>query len=328
MIYEIYIKLTNGCQLKCEHCYNEIMLNHMHMPKRILDECITWLKNFRLKHKTDTINITFHGGEPMLYKIDDINYFIDETKDLDLSYGMTTNLVYDLTDEHIKLFKRLNPYKNTVLVQTSWDYKIRFNDDEEKVWENNVTKITNEGILVQPIICLTKKLVEECTPKDIFNYITKFTNRFNFERITNTGRALNNNLRPNNDELNKWLFEAYKLYKDSNLIIPIFDGIISSLHGSFIGCRERKCMEKVITINPNGTISACPNMADKIIGDLKLIDMDKKQKLIDFERNVDIRCLMCEYYKYCNGDCCQLTWDETGCPGMKDIIKYELERSS
>lgn len=328
MIYEIYIKLTNGCQLKCEHCYNEIMMNHLHMTDDVLDKVIVWINEFQRNHPSDLINITFHGGEPMLYDIDKIDKVIDLLTG-NFTFGITTNLIYDLTDKHIRLFKRMKPYVNESLVSTSWDYKIRFKGNQQEIWESNVKKLLDNNIKVQPIICLTNTLIKEKTPKDIFDYIGKFTDRFNFERITNTGRAIQNSLRPLNKDLDKWLFDAYKLYEVSNYKIPLFDGIESSLHNSFIGCRERRCMEKVITINPDGSISTCPNMANKCIGNIYKIDDNKKKELILFEKNVDINCLMCKYYQYCNGDCCQLEWDESGCPGMKSILRYktnDLER--
>ena len=81
-------------------------------------------------------------------------------------------------------------------------------------------------------------------------------------------------------------------------------------------------MRTVTTINPNGTISGCPNMANISYGTLKTIDENKRKMLYNFEDNKNIGCLCCKYFKQCNGDCCQLKWDNTGCPGMLSIYKY------
>ena len=45
------------------------------------------------------------------------------------------------------------------------------------------------------------------------------------------------------------------------------------------------------------------------------------KKLIMRESRRPSECLACEYYTECNGECFQLQWDETGCPGMIETIK-------
>lgn len=328
MNYFIYIKLTNGCNLKCKHCYNEIMKNHKPMSYEILDKVIQWIKNFRLEHPTDTMNMSLHGGEPMLYDKDKILYLISSLKDCDLKWCITTNLVYDITEQDLKIFNQMIPY-NEKLILTSYDFgDTRFNKDTENKWLNNVHYIQSLGIKVQPIICVTDYAVNNITPEIFFKFIEENNFEiFNLERITNTGRAVINNIRPKNNIMNQWLLEIYKEYKKKNLICPLFDGVESSIQGIFNGCRARHCMERVITINPDGSLSSCPNMANKSFGNVDYIDNDKKLELVKFEQMVNTNCLLCEYYQYCNGDCCQLEFDDTGCPGPKLIYEYILSKT-
>lgn len=319
MEYNIYIKLTNGCNLKCQHCYNEIMMNKQMMKETTLEDVIHWLKEFRMTHKDDNIVITLHGGEPLLYDIDKTLFLINSTKDLNLSWGITTNLIYNITDKHIELFNMLE----NKLVKTSWDYKIRFNEQQEQLWLNNIKYLISNGFVVQPIICLTNQLINALKPSYIYNkFIELGIKQLNFERITSTGRAETNNLRPNNKDLDVWLLDAFKEYEKQDLEIPLFRGVLESLKGNYLGCRMRKCMKTVITINPDGSISTCPNMANIKCGTLKETDEIKKQSLYDFENTRDMKCYFCKYFKQCNGDCCQLIWDDTGCPGMLSIFKY------
>jgi len=322
--YNIYLKLTNACQLHCDHCYNAIMHNSSFMDKNIFDNSINFLRKFRKDHPEDKIQMSLHGGEPLLYDIKSIQKLIDDTKDLNLEWSVTTNLIYPLTEDHYKLFNCMEKHDNKPLILTSWDYDIRFKTSNElSLWENNVKNILAHGIDIQPIICVTNKLIENKSPKDLYNYIKSLgLHRLNFERITDTGRAIKNKLRPNNKSMREWLYKAY-IDKD-NLLIPLFDSIERSINGIFLGCRARQCMQNVITINPDGTIAACPNTANKQFGDLNNIDEEKRNQLINFEKHVNVKCLICRYYKYCNGDCCQLRFDETGCPGLKEIYEKIL----
>lgn len=325
MTKTIYIKLTNACNLKCKHCYNEILHNHSNMSKNILEKVIIYLKS--LNTNNEEIDIHLHGGEPFMYDISNIQYLLYKTKNLNFKWTITTNLIYEITKEHLDIFKQMLPFDNNPFILTSWDYKIRFKDDQQELWENNVRLLKENNINVQPIICLTNILIKEKEPEEIFKYFTdKDIYNFNFERITNTGRALDNNLRPYNIDLQNWLLKAYKLYEKNNkLKIPLFEGIKQSINGIFLGCRNRSCMNDVITINPDGTIAGCPNTCDKKYGNLDKIDTKIKENLINLEKQRSINCLTCKFFKYCNGDCFQLIFDETGCPGMKSIYSYILD---
>lgn len=327
MNYNIYIKLTNGCNLQCKHCYNEIMNNHNSMSRETLDKVILWLKEFRNNHKDSIIDMSLHGGEPMLFNLDNILYILNSTDKLNLRWCITTNLIYSITNKHIEIFKRMIPYDEP-MIMTSYDFgDLRFNDNQEKLWKNNIKILQNNNIKVQPIICVTNYVVKNISVKDFFNFLDKNNiTQFNLERITETGRASKNKIKPTNKEQNEWLLNIYKEYKKrNNLLCPLFEGVEQSINGIFLGCRARKCMEQVITINPDGSIAGCPNTANLTYGNLNEINECKKCELIKIEQTKKNECLICPYYKYCNGDCFQLVWDETGCSGLKNIYEYILK---
>lgn len=321
--YTIYIKLTNNCNLQCKHCYNSIMKNNYTMSNDTLKNVNKYIIDFKNKHEKDIINIIFHGGEPLLYDIDSIIDFIKTLNNINnIKFGITTNLMYKLTDKHFELFNLIKPFGNP-FIQTSWDYKIRFNSNQKNIWENNIKQLIKNNIIIQPTICLTNILINNIKPIDLFKYFIDLNiKNLNFERITNTGRAVINNLRPKNKDMNLWLLDAYKLYKDLNIKIPLFESIEYSFKKIYLGCRARKCMSTVITINPDGTIASCPNMANKTYGNLNETDIKKQEDLIKFEKNINEKCLLCEFYTFCNGDCCQLEFDSTGCPGLIEIYKH------
>lgn len=334
MEYTIYIKLTNDCNLNCAHCYNAIMHDTQYMSDQTLDNVRKFLIKFCAQHNSeeDVINVQLHGGEPMLYDLDKLNSFVDSLKDYPILWSITTNLTYKVLKKHIDFFKKMLPYDEKPYIMTSWDYDIRFTPQQLKVWKANVKKLVKNGIVVQPIVCLTNKLIENVSPKQLFEMMDELgVNNINFERLTKTGNAADGSLSPTNAQVDQWLFEAYKYVKfNEGKYVPLFEQIDDSVNGFLTGCRARQCMLTVTTINPNGTVSACPNTANITTGILKddgTIQYKSLQQnyLISFEKRKDFKCFVCEYYKYCNGECCQLKRDETGCPGLKSIYKYIFE---
>lgn len=319
----VYLKLTNSCQLNCKHCYNSIVDRTSSMSIDTLDFAIKFLINLSKEH---IVYAAFHGGEPMLYQHDKILDVLSSTKTSNISWSMTTNLVYSIDDICIKIFKMLEHTNDLKpLLLTSWDYEIRFSGNQQKIWEDNVRTLINIGIEIQPIICLTNVLISNIQPDVIFKYFKNLgLNRFNFERITSTGRASNGKYSPKNLDMQKWLLKAYKIYEKSNFYIPLFDNIKKSIDGVLIGCRARHCMRDVITINPDGSLAGCPNTADKTYGTLNSIDFNIKKSFIACEACQNINCIKCKYFKYCNGDCFQLKFDESGCPGLYMIYDYLL----
>ena len=294
------------------------------MSSKTLEETKTFIKQFKAKYLSDAISIQLHGGEPCLYNLDDIIHLVKELQDQQCKFSITTNLVYNITKKHIDLFKLMLPYGDQPYIMTSWDYGIRFNDQQLKLWETNVKYLLKQQITVQPIICVTKQLIKNISPKELFEYFSNLgINDINFERITSTGKAAENDVRPTNRDTDDWLYKAFLKYENNSFHIPLFGNLKETIFGHFNGCRARKCMKTVTTINPDGTVATCPNMPTDIIGTISNLDESKRACLCNKEKFARFQtCSICKYFKYCNGECCQLEDDETGCPGLKNILKH------
>ena len=321
--YNIYVKLTNACNLKCKHCYNSIMENSDYMSEQILYDTSKYIQAFATAHKNATINIQLHGGEPCMYDINKLIWFIKSIPQLNCKFSITTNLAYELSDKHIQLFKLMKPYDSTPYIMTSWDYKIRFDDKSLSLWEKNIKVLQDSNIVVQPIVCITTMLVDGVSPKQLFDYFEKLNiKNINFERITATGNAVVNNLKPLNRQVDNWLYEAFCIYENNDFHIPLFGNLKCAMFGKYNGCRARQCMSTVTTINPDGSLATCPNMPLNSIGTIYHEDFGARFKLCACEKNINTNCKNCNYLKYCNGDCCQLEYDKSGCPGLKLIIAH------
>lgn len=337
----IYVKLTNQCNLCCDHCYNSVTekvepkTEYAKLPPGVID--------YVSRHVEEGYNVqvAVHGGEPMLDP--SLDEHLKLLRECGATVLVTSNLIKNVTVDLINSIKENCIQKDGLpLILTSWDYKIRFKKAlTEQRWIENVMKLQNHGIRVQPIVTVTKPLIYNFPPEKLMEFLLKGLGCYsmNFERLTCTGRAETNklSLQPDNAAVEEYLLEAYKLNKDVyKKDIPLFHGIDEALDGHFLGCRARKCTECVRTVSPHGYVATCPNMPLDYVDSTSLythsLDMlswaDRAKKLREQEEIREEGCYTCEYFQYCNGDCFQLSWDHTGCPGMKKIWKEALRRKN
>ena len=324
---KIYLCVTNRCNLACKGCYKNSGPN---ANGRDLDlNSVRDLLNEYVSSKDD-VECVFHGGEPFFKKDDEtINNMIQLVTDYpQLKWSATTNLVYNLTGKILTLFNLFDEK----LIKTSWDVdNYRFQTSQMKsLWEENVKTLLEKDFDVQVIITLNKETLTH-EPSEILEYMKNLGVRnINFERITETGRAFYTKVKPLNKDIDEWLTKAYLQNAKTKLNVVIFDELKNIINGiETNGCRQRKCMQNVITINPDGTIATCPNISDKHIGTIvngkACYTEDLKQQLIKKEQKVSQECSLCQFYAVCHGECCQLESDETGCPGLKKLIETMLE---
>ena len=346
----IYVCITDRCQLQCKHCYRDSAtfdssrkLNDMDFLK--LSYVRSYIRSAAqedynpMGEEYDDVSVVLHGGEPMMYyNLDYLKKFVLQMNYDHIPITMTTNLLYELTPIRKDIINlcSLDHFSGVKFISTSWDAgDVRFKTPEQKeLWEKNVRHLLMNGINIQPICTVTTELIKE-DPEQLMEYFHELGVKYlNFERLTVTGRAVDNvYLKPTNRQAESWLFKVYKLNKEKGYFeIPLFTGIDQSLFGNHIGCRARQCVKNVRTINPDFSIGSCPNCAHipvdvmyseetRMIGS-SIETIDKYDNLLKEEANVDMGCLLCTHYKECNGDCFQLKWDETGCPGFPTIYEY------
>ena len=335
---QIYLKTTETCNLNCKHCFTsgsngaKIFFNP--------DKTIAFIH--RLKRDIPYLNavrIMFHGGEPMLAPVEHMTDVYNSTKDLftDTSFGMQTNLVYNLTDKKREFF-------SNVLHQygwgSSWDYDIRFaNKRHVELYESN-SKLLNfeDKHHSTMIVSITKNLIKYKSPIEIMEYAKSLGYSYIlFERITSDGNAKqNSDIIPTNSEQDEWLFLMWqqcikwKTYEwIGNMLMS--EVAAALVNGQHLANRCRNCEQSLLTINANGTISGCPNTAPVDYWghiDHNILDMLKSKKrleIIGCETQRDPRCYTCPAFSVCNGDCHQLAWDGDVCAAPKSIWKHCLE---
>ncbi len=247
----VYVRLFEGCNLNCEHCYipnNPKKIDTSFYENNGLTE--TLIKEANIKEGSK-LYLQWHGGEPTMlgvkYLEDAINN-VEKDKRFIYQHGIQTNLINfsENTDQWLALYRK---YFNSH-VGISWDFAIRHvkraikNEEtnkifEEKFWEN-VKLAQKNGIDLYMVITVTKLFFEKFkNPFDFFEFISeKGIKTLNFERITNTGEARETwqKLGLSNQEYSRNMskfFKAYVTFKNANpeikLNISPFDGLLESV---------------------------------------------------------------------------------------------------
>jgi radical SAM protein with 4Fe4S-binding SPASM domain len=325
----VYLKTTETCQLNCKHCFTSgINGKKIYFDPR---KTVDWFNRLHEDFPSfESGSITFHGGEPFLAPLEDLYYVWENTKDLwnNVRWSCSTNLTYNLTDEHLKFF-------DTVLKDgfcTSWDRNIRFeNDKQQALWFKNLKTLVSRGHNITLNISLTKDLISMNQYELVEWLDTLGVKHVQFERLTHGGNAtINDEIFPTNKELDMWMYSMHKTYTvmkpkyNDVLLNNVYSAINSGIHS---GVRCRDCEQKIFTINADGTISGCPNSAvGNSFGDINqsivdILTSPKRINNIRCEIERDNRCYSCEVFDVCNSDCHQLEWQGDICAAPKTLMR-------
>ena len=318
----IYVKISEQCNLDCKHCYINTKSNEV----LDINAFLYWFEQYK-KSTNNDIELVFHGGEPLLHA-DNILNIIDNIADSSIQYHITTNLICELTDSVRKVLA-------TCTVATSFDgCDVRFtNYAQHYLWERNCEIVKP----AQVNVVLTSELLT-LNPKMLFErFILRKIQNVHFERLTCTGRAKKLNA-PSWEEVDEWLCKAHAAWIPEKIGVTEF-GEFSKLCANIemSGCRLRKCTKNVLTINPNGSIATCPNTFDKVFATIHqpvetLYSSSIYSCITKTEKVLNSICRICDLYRYCNGDCFQLIWQDKICPFPKKLFKkilneYEIRNS-
>jgi len=322
MLY-VYLKTTNECNLFCDHCYVPLEAKKQKnvLTSEVLESFVTGLKIL----PEEKFRFIWHGGEPFLHGValvENYSRFIAEKLGENRCFfEVQTNLILDREE----LFKLVEFSKNFTggVIGTSYDFGIRkLNGSHElflKKWMESIRFLRENGIFISVVITLTRlvdveKLFEFMeTMMDICGIIS-----FHLERFTPSGTgALNRSkLYLNNAEfffLFEKILDNYVSLLERGRIFylgPFEKMAREYFSGRGAGCFSGDCLSKILTLNPDGTVSSCPDLAfydEYIFGNIlhdslaSILGSPKRVKSICSQ--VQFVCPDCEYYPFCHGGC-------------------------
>lgn len=321
-----YIKTTETCNLNCKHCFTNGRLG-----KKIFfnpDNTARWVNSLKEKRPFLNAHFEFHGGEPMLADLKDLYKFYNlvSVEWNNASFGITTNLVYKLTEDKIKFFKNVCNSR----IGTSWDPYIRFeNDNQLKLFKDNIKTLLENNITIKMFVSLSNDVVDLGAEK-LLDIIEEFKiHELALERITDNGSATKNNVKPSNLKLQNFFLDMHNIKKEYSFFNEFMDTIYAKFENNDKGlgtfCRD--CEQKIFTINATGTIGGCPNSAQEdfyshINNNIDdVLKSEKRCNIIMKEMTRDNRCFNCSVFKYCGGDCHQLDWEGDLCASPRFLMK-------
>ncbi len=335
MNWTFYLKTTETCNLNCSHCFTS-GINGAKVYWNT-DKIIDWLHRFKNQHpkETDTAHCEFHGGEPFLVPVKQMNDVWKKCNHLwgkNMSWGVTTNLVFKMYNEHIEFIK--GPLGNRL--GTSWDPKIRFaNNKQYKLWHSNVKLLLNEGVTVRLFISVTKDTITY-EPITLLRWIRRLgVQEVSFERLTNNGSARKfPDIFPTNVELDEWFYRMHVQSEKVGARDWFENDFLENVYRKFengatkCGTFCRDCEEKLFTLNADGTISGCPNSAQEmqfgtIDDDIEIL-LKSPRRIINMieEKSRNRACYSCPVFQYCGGDCHQLEWEGNVCGAPKTLMLH------
>lgn len=328
MNWLFYIKTTETCNLNCRHCFT----SGKNGKKIYFDPIKTadWCNQIKQLNLLDTAHFEFHGGEPFLAPTEDLWKFYELTQPWNASYGMTTNLVYKLTDDKLEFMEKALGKR----IATSWDPDIRFDNKKQyDLWESNIRTLLARGFTIKLFVSLTKQTLE-MNPIDLLKFVKELgVQELDLERLTLNGYAReHSDIFPSNAQFQRWILDMHNQMVKYGARDWFQNDFLENVYDKFergennLGTFCRNCEQKLFTINADGTIAGCPNSAPEdhyaSIEDsaMDVLSSPKRIDAIACEQNRHPECLMCPVFQYCNSDCYKLEWQDGICPAPKLLM--------
>lgn len=317
----VYLKPTNRCNILCDHCYvpDEFKTSDVLLSDIVIDRLIDFINRMN----EDNIHIIWHGGEPLFYGVNLLSKYSEVVRKgvkSKVNFSVQTNLMLPLEEIGL-LVDYVREYANSN-VGTSYDFYIRkykgSYKEFRKKWLENVRFLVRNDVFVTVNITLTRLVNVDL----LFNFIDEMLDigvrGFHLERFTSSGRGkhFSSDLYLSNEDFFDFMIDILgryikELQSGKFFYLNPFDKMTKSyFFGRGGGCFSGDCMAKMITINPDGTVSNCPDLAfydEYIFGNLltdsfeQILYNEKRLRAIR-EQEMFI-CLDCEFFSYCHGGC-------------------------
>ncbi|MBN1264819.1 MAG: TIGR04083 family peptide-modifying radical SAM enzyme [Anaerolineales bacterium] len=302
-----------ACQAHCGYCFGP---NHGPiMPLDVFDAAVEWIDT--LTKTAQTVEITFHGGEPLLAGLDWYRQalpILQQRFTGRLKLGIQSNL-WLLDDDFCALYKEY-----AVSIGTSLDGPEAINDSQRG---KGCFRQTMAGIetarrngLNPGVICTFTQLSAPHY-REVFEFFANEGLAFSIHQAVDTlGGDVENGFTLHPDEAARLMRNLFETYLDNlpRTKISNFDAMARGLfNGNGTICTFSDCLGKYLAVGPEGGIYPCNRFAyhpEWQIGSvIELPDEEKLaltpvwQKLRRREQTVLEDCGDCTHFEYCKGGC-------------------------
>ncbi|MBO4738435.1 MAG: radical SAM protein [Bacteroidales bacterium] len=353
---QIILKPTYSCNFRCKYCY---LSNETKQQSRLFDvdfakQIVTQLKLLMQEKPRRKLTIIWHGGEPMLWGIENYRaifaYMQQELAGYEVQNSMQTNLSL-VNDEWIDLFLQYN-----VRVGFSLDGTHEIHDQQrvgahgEPTFERilaNYYKCREQGMRIGCIVVGSKKHIGHIP--ELYHFMRNEGINFKFNPLFCSGEAQNNilNYGITPEEYAQMAIELFDLWFYDNqgqITESNFVEIASNIAtGKPTGCMfSKNCQDNFLAIAPTGDVMPCGRFCDNDLLQYSYGNLHKEtlaeilpriRKSETYNRAEYITqsgCKDCHWYNICHGGCLHDGFLASGdfrhktflCPAYKRIFAH------
>ncbi len=353
----IILKPTLLCNLSCKYCYlSEESKTSNKFDVEFAKSVLQQVKDILQDNKKQRIKILWHGGEPLLWGMENYErifaYIGSEFEGYNYTISMQTNLSL-INEEFIDLFR-----KHNVRVSCSLDGPKEIHNSQrvtrngEGTFDLIMEKIKlckDKGLNLGCIAVGTKKHIGEISM--LYKFMSDNKIGFKFNPIFNAGEAKKNidNYGLTLDEYAAMVVELFDLwFYDKNNKNKIINSVFIDIASALISKKTshclfaKNCQDNILAISPNGDVVPCGRFCDdslkeyvygnlhterldSVMNKMKLTDMYNRSKYIE-----NSGCNKCEFFAICNGGCLYDGFAKTGdfrsktflCEAYKKIFSH------
>ncbi|MEE8058000.1 MAG: SPASM domain-containing protein [Pseudomonadales bacterium] len=235
------------------------------MTAKTLTDTIRFVKELAEREHHDSVNIIYHGGEPLTLSEDRLRATSDMIRGalghLELIEFVQSSFIPYRTSHGRFIKERCGG-----VVGASVDFKYRQIGGSNTVYLDlfmaKVKQARKEGLIVNP--CMVPSIAELGKEKSIIDWFA--ANQFDtffIERFNHFGDSLE---RPTNAEQSEFMIRLFECSMDrlvSGLPLPRNNVIAASLNGVLYGEPGERwggnCQKDFIVVNPDGALNTCPD---------------------------------------------------------------------
>lgn len=310
----VVLKTNNICNLNCSYCYDDDNRSRsstklgIHEIPSIFEELVSFSK----KREINSLNIIWHGGEPMLMGLDYYSLIVNIQRELDFKFNnlIQTNGVY-LNEKWIAFFK-----KNKFKIGVSFDGSESANKVHRQMTDqviNNIHLLNNHSISPS-LICVISDL-NYVYHKEMFDFLSTVETEYVdlvpcYENNTKHSLSVQHYIDFMIGMFDLWWNSDKKInFRGFNNIIDIMSGNITK--GKYITCSLSGRCGEIISINSDGKIYFCdclPKNETYYIGNIEngFEYLLKGQNYISLKKeneHTESDCKNCKYLQACGKGC-------------------------